>query len=186
MYPQHLHCNVKNDESDLKKCMTRNQLHVHLCNKYSYFIHTEIYTVRYYPSWLWLDKRCTFGVVHFLLHSINLAMNKINASYHGKCLNNFYSLAATHQKTHSFAAFTRWVFFTALQLVNKNCSCTPSLDKYLRTLTCTNLNWVTWKVRIWERKKRNSLLYVQYINLIPPVTKTEFLLTISIQYQADK
>ena len=127
-----------------------------------------------------------FLEVHFLLHSINLAMNKINASYHGKCLNNFYSLAATHQKTHSFAAFTCWVFFTALQLVNKNCSCTPSLDKYLRTLTCTNLNWVTWKVRIWERKKRNSLLYVQYINLIPPVTKTEFLLTISIQYQADK
>ena len=93
-------------------------------------------------------------------------MNKINASYHGKCLNNFYSLVATHQKTHSFAAFTCWVFFTALQLVNKNCSCTHSLDKYLRTLTCTNLNWVTWKVRTERKRERKGTHYSLYSILI--------------------
>ena len=95
-----------------------------------------------------------------MLHGINLAMNKINASYHGKCLNDFYSLATMHQKTHSFAAFTCLVFFNALQLVNKNRSCALSLDKYLCIATCTNLNWVTWKVRIGERKKLITLCRV--------------------------
>ena len=185
MYQQHLHCNVKNDESDLKKCMTSNQLHVHLCNKYSYFIHTEIYTVRYYHSWLWLDKRCIFGS--------SLPTSQYKSRYEqNKCIipwkvfEQFLFFSCNTSKNSLFCCIHLLGFFTALQLVNKNCSCTPSLDKYLRTLTCTYLNWVTWKVGIWERKKRNSLLYVQYINLIPPVTKTEFLLTISIQYQADK
>ena len=103
-----------------------------------------------------------------------------------KVFEQFLFFSCNASKNSLFCCIHLLGFFTALQLVNKNCSCTPSLDKYLHTLTCTNLYWVTWKVQIWERKKRNSLLYVQYINLIPPVTKTEFLLTISIQYQADK
>ena len=56
--------------------------------------------------------------------------------------------------------FTCLVFFNALQLVNKNRSCALSLDKYLCIATCTNLNWVTWKVRIGERKKLITLCRV--------------------------
>ena len=55
-------------------------------------------------------------------------MDEIKTSYHRKCLNDFYSLGAMHQKTHSFVSLTRSFrslvrFFDASQLVNKNRAC---------------------------------------------------------------
>ena len=86
-----------------------------------YFIHTEIYTVKYYRSCLWLDERCIFtGVcpksLNWNLKKSQFVWNKnIIKTYHGKCLNDFYSLVAMHQKTHSFPALTRWFFFLILR-----------------------------------------------------------------------
>ena len=52
----------------------------------------------------------------------NLSMDEIKTSYHRKCLNDFYSLGAMHQKpTRSFRSLVR--FFDASQLVNKNRAC---------------------------------------------------------------
>lgn len=47
---------------------------------------------------------------------VNLSIYEIKTVRHGKCLNDFYSLVAIHQKTHSFV-------FDAKQLVNINRSC---------------------------------------------------------------
>ena len=56
------------------------------------------------------------------LVSTNFTRYKIKISQHGNFWDDFYSLAAMHQKTHSFASITH-SFFYALQLVNKNLSC---------------------------------------------------------------
>ena len=40
----------------------------------------------------------------------NLGLYEVKTSYHGKRLNDFYSLIAMHQKTHFFAALNRWFF----------------------------------------------------------------------------
>ena len=87
------------------------------------FLHTEIYTVKHYRSCLWLEKRCIFTVVRFQSLTDkrkNFSVYEVKKSYHGKCLNDFYSLVTMHQKTHSFATpLTLW-FFDALLFVNKN------------------------------------------------------------------
>ena len=36
----------------------------------------------------------------------NLSMYEMKTSYHGKCLNDFYSLVAMHIKIHFFAALS--------------------------------------------------------------------------------
>ena len=60
--------------------------------------------------------------------SKNLGMYEIKTSYHGKCLNDFYSPIAMHQKTHSFTALTHSSFFDVLLLINKNHLCSPPME----------------------------------------------------------
>ena len=56
-----------------------------------------------------------------------LSKYEIKTSYHGKCLNDFYSRVAMHQKlTRSPRSVVR--FFDASQLVNKNHSCALSME----------------------------------------------------------
>ena len=69
----------------------------------------------------------------------------------------FFSYDAS--KNSLFCCIHLFGFFNALQLVNKNHSCALSLDKYLCIVTCTNLNWVTWKVQIGERKETHYSMY---------------------------
>ena len=45
--------------------------------------------VRAYCSWL--DERCIFTVVRFVLKSVNLCVYKIKTSYHGKCTRMIFS-----------------------------------------------------------------------------------------------
>ena len=40
----------------------------------------------------------------------HLSTYEIKTAYHGKCLDNFYSLVVMHQKIHSFAALIRSFF----------------------------------------------------------------------------
>ena len=43
-----------------------------------YFMDTEIYTVEYYHSYLWLDKQCIFTVVHFQSLKCVVQLEKIS------------------------------------------------------------------------------------------------------------
>ena len=79
-----------------------------------YFIDTEIYTLKYYRSCLWLDKRCIFiGVrrqsLNWNLKKSQFVWNKNIIPW--KVFERFYSPVAMHQKTHSFAALARWYFW---------------------------------------------------------------------------
>ena len=86
------------------------------CGKLSYFIYTKI-----------LDQQCIFmgsslfPIFELKCEKISASMYGIKTLYHGKCLNDFYSLVVIQQKTHSFATLTFSFFFYAFLLVNWNC-----------------------------------------------------------------
>ena len=85
-----------------------------VCKNILYFIHTQIFIVKHYRSRLWLDEQCILTAVRFQSLNWNVKKNlglyEVKTSYHGKRLNDFYSLIAMHQKTHFFAALNRWFF----------------------------------------------------------------------------
>ena len=76
------------------------------CGKLSYFIYTKI-----------LDQQCIFmgsslfPIFELKCEKISASMYGIKTLYHGKCLNDFYSLVVIQQKTHSFATLTFSFFF---------------------------------------------------------------------------
>ena len=88
-----------------------------LCGKFSYFIYTKICTVKLRHSCLWLDQQrifkgsSLFPIFELKCEKISASMYGIKTLYHGKCLNDFYSLVVIQQKTHSFATLTFSCFF---------------------------------------------------------------------------
>ena len=67
-----------------------------------------------------------FTVVRVLLHSVNLSMCEINI-YLAKCLNDFHSRVAIHQKTH-FDSYQRFLI-------------TQTDSKKTSRLTCLKYTW---------------------------------------------
>ena len=55
-----------------------NYFELYVVIKCFYFMDTEIYTVKYYHSYLWLDKQCIFTVVHFQSLKCVVQLEKIS------------------------------------------------------------------------------------------------------------
>ena len=86
------------------------------CGKLSYFIYTKIYTVKLHHSCLWLDQQCIFmgsslfPIFELKCEKISASMYGIKTLYHGKCLNDFYSLVVIQQK-NSLICHAHFFFF---------------------------------------------------------------------------
>ena len=101
--------------NELKKKGWECKVNVRKYWKRFYSIHTEIYLVKSYCSCLWLDERCIFTVVRFVLKSVNLCVYKIKTSYHGKCTRMIFShsLRCIKKLTRSLRSVVLFFWFNA-------------------------------------------------------------------------
>ena len=131
-----------------------------------YSIHTEIYLVKSYCSCLWLDERCIFTVVRFVLKSVNLCVYKIKTSYHGKCTRMIFShsLRCIKKLTRSLRSVVLFFFFIQRWFVNKNRSCALSKDRQLwQTSRATSLINTFECLKNWNNQVRETRALYEWL-----------------------